>query len=138
MKPIRLLLLALLALALAVAAGCGGGDDNGGGGGGGGGDTAAQGNKKVSGTITVQAVWTGQEGESFQAVIDDFKEQYPNVTVNYKSAQDIATVLSTAVEGGNPPDVAALPNPGLMKDFASRNAIQPIDFAKDAVEENYS
>src|SRR5215210_4514866 len=136
-KPFRLLLLALLTLGLAiVAAGCGGGDDNGGGNTGAAGATG--GGEDVSGTITIQAVWTGQEGESFQAVLDKFKEQYPDVTVNYKSAQDIATVLSTAVEGGNPPDIAALPNPGLMRDFASRDAIQPIEFAKDTVSENFS
>jgi ABC-type glycerol-3-phosphate transport system substrate-binding protein len=139
MKLSRYLVLGLFALLLAVfAAGCGGDDgggDAGGTGGGGGGTEEAS---EVSGTISVQAVWTGQEGESFQAVIDAFNEHHPDVTVNYKSAQDIATVLSTAVEGGNPPDVAALPNPGLMTDFASRGAIQPIDFARETIEENYS
>ena len=138
-NPLALLLLALLTLTLAfVAAGCGGdGDDEGAGEGAT--DTAAQeGDADVSGSITIQAVWTGQEGESFQAVLDAFSEAYPNVNVSYKSAQDIATVLSTAVEGGNPPDIAALPNPGLMRDFASRNAIQPIEFARDIVEENFS
>jgi alpha-glucoside transport system substrate-binding protein len=138
MKLSRYLLVGLFALLLAVfAAGCGG-DDGGGGGEAGGTGGGGEGGSDVSGTISVQAVWTGQEGESFQAVIEAFNEQYPDVTVNYKSAQDIATVLSTAVEGGNPPDVAALPNPGLMTDFASRGAIQPIDFARDTIEENYS
>jgi alpha-glucoside transport system substrate-binding protein len=140
MKRFHYLLVALLALVLAAfAAGCGGGDDEGGDGGGdGGGETAAQGNQDVSGSISVQAVWTGQEGESFRAVLEGFNEQYPNVEVNYKSAQDIATVLSTAVEGGNPPDIGALPNPGLMRDFAGRNAIQPIEFAREDVEANYN
>jgi alpha-glucoside transport system substrate-binding protein len=138
----RFLLLALLALVLAAfAAGCGGDDDGGGGDtGAAGGDTAAQegANEDASGDITIQAVWTGQEGESFQAVLDGFAEAYPNVNVEYKSAQDIATVLSTAVEGGNPPDIGALPNPGLMRDFASRDAIQPIEFAREDVEANFS
>ena len=140
MKNFRFLLLALLTVVLALfAAGCGGGDEEEGGGGG---ETAAQegggGDEGVSGKISVQAVWTGQEGESFQAVIDAFQEQNPDVDVSYKSAQDIATVLSTAVEGGNPPDIAALPNPGLMRDFAQRGAIQPVDFAEDTVSENFS
>ncbi len=141
MKTSRLFLLALLTLLLAVAAGCGGDDDDGGEAAGTGGDTAAEtgaANEDVSGPLSIQAVWTGAEGESFQAVIDAFTEQYPNVDVTYTSAQDIATVLSTAVEGGNPPDIGALPNPGLMRDFAGRNAIQPIDFARDTVEENFS
>src|SRR3712207_2888019 len=108
----RFILLALLALCLALFAGCGG-DDGGGGGGGdtaaeGGGDTAAEGG--ASGSVTVMAVWTGTEGENFQAVLDAFQEANPDVDVNYRSAQDITTVLSTAIEGGNPPDVAALPN----------------------------
>ena len=45
----------------------------------------------------------------------------------YKSAAEPATVLSTSVEGGNPPDIAALPQPGFMTDFAQRGALKPID-----------
>ena len=136
----RFFLLALLVALLAfAAAGCGGdGDDEATGG-----DTAAEGdngggNEDVSGSITVLAVWTGAEGEAFQAVLDGFNEQYPNVNVSYQSAQDPATVLSTAVEGGNPPDVAALSSPGIMADFAGRGALQPIDFARETVEENFA
>ena len=35
----------------------------------------------VSGTVSVMAVWTGEEQASFQAVIDEFTKLYPNVTV---------------------------------------------------------
>jgi alpha-glucoside transport system substrate-binding protein len=106
------------ALALA-AAGCGGG------GGGGGG---AKGSKDVSGSISIMAIWAGEEQASFQAVINGFKEQYPNVSVKYTSGGDnLAPLLSTAVEGGNPPDIAALGQPGLMADFAKKDAIKPID-----------
>ncbi len=116
-----------LALTLSlVAAGCGGG-----GGGGGGGE-------KISGTVSALAVWTGPEGAAFQAVLDGFKEKYPDVTVKYKSAKDPGQALSTAVQGGNPPDIAALPSPGLMKDFANRGALKPIDFAKDDISANFS
>ncbi len=132
-KQHRWYLLFALVLALpAVAAGCGGGDDEEGGGG------TETGGGAVSGTLSMVAVWTGAEGESFQAVLDGFKEQYPNVTVRYQGSADPATVLSTAIEGGNPPDLAALPNPGLMKDFQSRGVIQPIDFARDDAEANFS
>ena len=139
MKRHRFGLLALLLALLlaAVAAGCGGDDDEGTSG-----DTTATetgaGGEPVSGSINVLAVWTGAEGQAFQAVLDGFKEQNPDVTVSYKAAQDPATVLSTAIEGGNPPDVAALSNPGLMRDFAGRDAIKPIDFAKPTLEENYA
>src|SRR4051812_47451902 len=121
--------LAALALGLSVvAAGCGGGGDKSSGGG----------NSDVSGTISTLAVWTGAEGAAFQAVLKGFKDKYPNVTVKYKSAKDPGQALSTAVQGGNPPDIAALPSPGLMKDFANRGALKPIEFAKDDVSNNFS
>jgi alpha-glucoside transport system substrate-binding protein len=92
----------------------------------------------VKGTVTILADWTGAEGKSFQAVLDGFKKKYSNVTVKYKPSTDIASALSTAVQGGNPPDLAAIPNPGLMKDFANRGALKPITFARSTVAKNYA
>ena len=134
----RFILLALLIGVLAFfAAGCGG-DDEEAAGTEGGATTEGGGASQVSGNISVLAVWTGAEGEAFQAVLDGFTEQNPDVKVSYKSAKEPATVLSTAVEGGNPPDVAALPQPGFMTDFAQRGALKPIDFATDKIKEGYS
>jgi alpha-glucoside transport system substrate-binding protein len=135
-----LLLLSLLVLLLVpvAATGCGGDDDDGGeeaatdaG------ETEATGGG-ASGSISVMAVWTGPEQEAFQAVIDGFTEQNPDVDVSYTSAGDqLPTQLSTAVEGGNPPDVAVLPQPGLMRDFAEQGALQSLDFASADIEENF-
>ena len=125
----RWVVCALLVGALAlVAAGCGGGDDGGG----------AEGSEDVTGTLAIMAVWSGAEQESFQAVIDGFNELYPNVTVNYTSGGDnLAPLLSTAVEGGNPPDIAAIAQPGLMAQFAEQGAIQPIDDLRDTIVDNF-
>ena len=113
------------ALAL-IAAGCGGDD---GGSSGDGGD--------VSGTLAVTAIWSGAEQEAFQAVIDGFTEANSGVTVNYTSGGDqLPTQLSTAVEGGNPPDIAFLGQPGLVRDFVEKDALQPLDFAREDVETN--
>jgi len=93
----------------------------------------------VSGNVSVMAVWTGEEQASFQAVIDGFSSLYPNVTVTYTSAGDqLPTVLSTAVQGGNPPSVAAVAQPGLMRDFVDQGVLKPLDFASDVINENYS
>jgi ABC-type glycerol-3-phosphate transport system substrate-binding protein len=131
----HLLALVLTLVLAALAAGCGGDDDDGDAGGTTGGAETTE--EAVSGTVSVMAVWTGPEQESFQAVLDKFNEEYPDVTVNYTSAGDqLPTQLSTAVEGGNPPDIAVLPQPGLMADFAEQGALQPLDFAADDVETN--
>ena len=139
MRKHRLFLFALLALVLAFAAACGGdegGDD--------GADTGAavttegEGEEAVSGNVSVMAIWSGTEQESFQAVIDGFTEQNGGVDVKYTSGGDeLVTVLSTAVEGGNPPDIAFIAQPGLMADFVEKDVLQPIDFAADAVNENF-
>jgi len=116
---------ALIGVLMLAAAGCGGSDD-------GGGD--ATGNTDVSGSISVMGIWGGAEQKSIQAVIDGFNEQYPNVDVKYRSGGDnLAPLLSTAVEGGNPPDVAAVGQPGLMADFAKKDAIKPIDNLREKV-----
>ncbi|MFL5816449.1 MAG: ABC transporter substrate-binding protein [Conexibacter sp.] len=127
-------LLALAAAALLALAGCGGGgDDNGGGG-----SSTTSANTNVSGTVSVVGIWTGDEQKSFQAVIDRFNETYPNVKVKYTSAGDnVPTVVGTAVEGGNPPDIATIAQPGLIREFQQKGALKPIDFARSTLEANY-
>jgi len=126
----------LVVLLLAIAAGCGGGDEEGGGEttSGGGGSS----NSNVSGSVTILSDWTGPEGASFQAVLDGFKKAYPNVNAKYRPSTNISQDLSTAIEGGAPPDLAAVPNPGLTADYQSRGALKPLDFMKDTVSQNFS
>jgi alpha-glucoside transport system substrate-binding protein len=119
----------LVLLAAALVAGCGGGDDNGGGGGGG---------DKVSGDVSVMGIWVSEEQKAFQAVIDKFNEDQPDVNVKYQPVGDnLPTVLSTAVEGGNPPDMAAVAQPGFMIQLAQQGKLKPLDFAKQATIDNF-
>ena len=102
------------------------------------GATTAEGSTDVSGKVSMVGVWTGDEQKHFQAVLDGFKEKYPNVNVTYRSTGDnTPTVLSTAVQGGNPPDLAAVSQPGLVNDFQKKGALKPMDFARDTVLANY-
>lgn len=123
----------LAVLSALAAAGCGGGDSSSAGG-----SSGGAGNADVSGSVSVLGIWAGQEQESFQAVVDAFNEQYPNVDVSYKSAGDnLPTVLQTAVQGGNPPDVAFIAQPGTIQGFVSDGKLKPIDFVKDDVVANF-
>jgi alpha-glucoside transport system substrate-binding protein len=120
-------LLAGLVLALAaVAAGCGGDDD---------GD--AVGSEDVTGSVSLMGIWVGAEQQSIEAVLDGFRERYPNVEATYLPAGDeIVTRLATAIEGGNPPDLATVAQPGTIADFANRGVLVPLDFAEDSAREN--
>ena len=124
----RWLVFALLVAALAlVAAGCGGDDDGGG----------PEGSEDVSGQISLMGIWVGEEQAAFEEVLDGFRDLYPNVEATYIPAGDeLVTRLSTAIEGGNPPDLATVAQPGAIADFAESGDIKSLDFAVDAATEN--
>lgn len=105
--------------------------------------TASQGrtskNEAVSGSLSIVGIWTGPEQKRFQAVLDGFEKLYPNVSVKYTSGGDnTPTILSTAIQGGNPPDLASIAQPGLMRDFANQGALKSINFARATVARNYT
>ena len=93
----------------------------------------------VSGSVSIIGIWTGPEQKRFQAVLDGFKKLYPDVSVKYTSGGDnTPTILSTAIQGGNPPDLASIGQPGLLKDFANQGALKPITFARATAARNYT
>ncbi len=93
----------------------------------------------VSGKLAVTAVWSGAEQKSFEAVLAGFKKANPGISVKYTSSGDqLPTVLGTAVTGGNPPDIAVLPQPGLMKDFAKKKALKPLTFLASTMKANFA
>ncbi|HET6696643.1 MAG TPA: extracellular solute-binding protein [Gaiellaceae bacterium] len=135
---LHLLALVLMLMLAAFAAGCGGDDDDEAGGDTGAADTGGGEASDVSGEVSVISTWSGPEQASFEEVIAGFNEQYPDVDVSYDSAGDaLPTVLSTAVEGGNPPDVAVVAQPGLIQGYVERGVLQPIDFAQETIAENF-
>jgi ABC-type glycerol-3-phosphate transport system substrate-binding protein len=116
----RLYLLALGAVAVALTAA----------GSAGGGAAAPQG-ASISGSISVIGEATGPEITRLQTVFKDFNRLYPDIKVKFTSAaRNLPTVLGTAVQGGNPPDLAIIPQPALMREFANRGALKPITFVK--------
>jgi alpha-glucoside transport system substrate-binding protein len=128
---VRLTALAgVVAVLLAVAAGCGGGGSS---------KSTTTGNSSVSGSVKFWGIWAATEQKAFQKVIDGFHKQYPNVTVTYTSkGNDIPTVLSTAIAGGNPPDMADVAQPGLMKQLVQQGKLKPITYAKPTILANFS
>ena len=115
----RLVLGALIGVLAFAAAGCVGSGN-------GGGD--AKGRKDVSGSISIMAIWAGEEQKSFQAVIDGFNESYPNVKVEYTSGGDNGASLhrrrrrqSARHRGGR----TARPDGGLREDRRDQADRQP-------------
>jgi alpha-glucoside transport system substrate-binding protein len=129
-------LLAALAVVTLLAAGCGDSDDD---------DAASNGDSGTAvtadlegETIEVAAVWSGTEQERFEAVLDQFEED-TGATVTFTSTgDDISATLGPRISANDPPDVAMLPQPGLLRDFAGQGVLQPIeDVAGETIDENY-
>lgn len=138
-NPIRPIRLATIVSALALlAAGCGGSDD----------ETTqpttpgtarSQELTRVGGTMEVAAVWSGEEQASFKQVLDAFTAKTGTQVTFTSTGDNIATVLRSRLEGGSPPDVAVLPQPGLLRDLAGQNVLKPIDdVAGQAVNQSFA
>src|SRR5207237_6482656 len=72
---------------------------------------------RIGGRVSVIGSWGGSEQESFLAMVKPFEDQ-TGVTVEYEGTRDLNAILTTRVQGGNPPDVAGLPGPGPMAELA--------------------
>ncbi len=89
--------------------------------------------------VQVAAVWSGTEQENFEAVLDLFEERTGANTRFVSTGTQIDAFLGGRIEGGSPPDVAILPNPGLLNDLAAAgNLIEVEDAAGELVDANYA
>ncbi|WAZ22112.1 ABC transporter substrate-binding protein [Streptomyces cinnabarinus] len=140
-RTIRIAMATVGALALALT-GCGGDDDNGDGGDGGketGAGSTVQLPKLDGQTLEVAAVWTGPEQDNFTKVLDEF-EKRTGAKVNFvPTGNNTSTFLGTKIEGGQPPDVAFLPQVGVLHQFAEKGWVKPLGADTQAqLDKNFS
>ncbi len=77
--------------------------------------------------LELAAVWTGSEQQNMQKVLAEFDKR-TGATVTFTPTGDSeSTFLGTKIEGGKPPDVALLAQPGVLDQFAQKGWIKPVD-----------
>ncbi|HLZ63239.1 MAG TPA: ABC transporter substrate-binding protein [Ktedonosporobacter sp.] len=76
--------------------------------------------------IDVLNVWSGEEQDSFRAVVAPFTKA-SKITVNIEATRDLNAALTTRLRGNSPPDIAILPNPGQMQQLAAQNKLVRLD-----------
>lgn len=69
-------------------------------------------------SVTVIGTWGGTEQDAFMAMVKPWMDQ-TGATVKYTGTRDLNTVLTTGVASGVLPDLAGLPGPGQMNQWAS-------------------
>ncbi|MEE1739422.1 extracellular solute-binding protein [Streptomyces sp. BE147] len=89
--------------------------------------------------ISVAAVWTGPEQANFTKVLDEF-EKRTGATVTFVPAQDpIVNFLGTKIAGGQPPDVAMIPQVGAVQQAVAKKWAKPVGAeAKAQLSKNYA
>lgn len=127
-RPMRVVAAGALMLALGIA-GCGGGDDSG--------VSASQDLKGT--TLEVAAVWTGAEQENFKKVLKAFSDKTGAAVNLTPTGDNVSTYLGSKIQGGQPPDVAMLPQQGVLVQLANSGALTPIGpDAEKALDKNFA
>ncbi|HEX6487796.1 MAG TPA: extracellular solute-binding protein [Candidatus Dormibacteraeota bacterium] len=121
--------LAATAVALVVVAACGSGTPSP--------SNSSSSNQKIGGSVSVWAEWTSQEQSNFLAALSPFTVN-TGVNVDYAGkGSNMDTVLTAAVTGGAPPDVALVPDPGTLKTLATQGAAQDLTSILGSLSSNY-
>jgi alpha-glucoside transport system substrate-binding protein len=116
----RFRLVAPFVVTMLVVAACSSDDNASPGGGGSGGE-----GEQLGGTVSILAVYADAEQESFLAMIQPWADEH-GVEIEYSSTRDINAQLTTQIAGGNPPDIAGLPGPGPMAQYARDGDLVPL------------
>src|SRR5438445_8063771 len=105
-----------------------------------GGSSTSGGNKPLSGKkVEVAAVWTGNEQKNFQAILSAFNDSTGAQATFTSTGDNIGTVLGSRIASNSPPDVAVLPQPGLLHDLAVKGSLKELDSATASlVSQNYA
>jgi alpha-glucoside transport system substrate-binding protein len=111
--PVTMVAAAGLALGgCSTAGGSGGGDDD--------------------NVVTVYGTIADTEAQLLEESFKPFEEE-TGIDVQYESSKEFESQIGIRAQGGNPPDVAIFPQPGLLADLASRGFLKP---APEGVQQN--
>lgn len=80
--------------------------------------------------VDVVGLWSGPEHDAFVTVASAWEDDTGG-TVAWQGSTDVARDLATRIDAGDPPDVAILPNPGLLRTLAADGALVPLDEVLD-------
>ncbi|EIC07740.1 extracellular solute-binding protein family 1 [Microbacterium laevaniformans OR221] len=115
--------LAVMGVAAFALAGCAEGGSSGG---------SASGTGAAGGTVRISGGITGSEADALQKVFDDWSKT-SGITVQYTGDKSFEANIVTKVTGGDAPDIAIVPQPGLLKTLVGTGDVKA---APKAVEDN--
>ncbi|GCA48611.1 ABC transporter substrate-binding protein [Sinorhizobium meliloti] len=89
-------------------------------------------------TLTIFGPWRGEDEALFKSVYAYFVEA-TGVELKYSSSENYEQQIVIDTQAGSPPDVAILPQPGLIADLAAKGLLTPLgDETKQWLLDNYA
>jgi alpha-glucoside transport system substrate-binding protein len=79
-----------------------------------------------TGRVFVLGAFRSQEETAFNNVIKVFEAQNPDIDVIYTGTAEFETLITVRVEAGDPPDIAAFPQPGAVAKLAREGQLVPL------------
>ena len=79
---------------------------------------------EADGVVTIIGTIADTEAELLEQSWADWEEEN-DIDIQYESTKEFEAQIGSLAQGGNPPDLAIFPQPGLLADLASRDYIQP-------------
>ncbi|NSZ61976.1 ABC transporter substrate-binding protein [Agrobacterium tumefaciens] len=88
-------------------------------------------------TLTIFGPWRGEDEALFQTVLAYFSDA-TGVNVRYSSSENYEQQIVIDTQAGSPPNIAILPQPGLLADLAAKGFLVPLgDETASWVKDNY-
>lgn len=89
-------------------------------------------------TLTIFGPWRGEDQDLVESMLNYFRAA-TGATVNYSSSENYEQQIVIDTQAGSPPDIAILPQPGLIADLAAKGALTPLGpEVGDWLRENYA
>jgi alpha-glucoside transport system substrate-binding protein len=89
-------------------------------------------------TLTIFGPWRGEDQVLVESMLAYFTAA-TGATVNYSSSENYEQQIVIDTQAGSPPDIAVLPQPGLIADLASKGLIAPLGAETESwLRENYA
>ncbi|SOD64953.1 carbohydrate ABC transporter substrate-binding protein, CUT1 family [Streptomyces zhaozhouensis] len=90
-------------------------------------------------SLEVGAVWTGAERDNFVRVTEEFERRTGASVTVVPSGDNVSQFVGTKIEGGAPPDVVMVPQPGVLREFADNGWIAPLgETTRAQLDANYT
>lgn len=83
--------------------------------------------------VQVLGGFTSPADDAFREAVEGFEEA-TGATVEYQGSADFEQLIRSRVDGGNPPDIGMIPQPGLLGQFVAQEQVRPLDDIVDTAQ----